>query len=219
MVGAGCRGLWVRRRSYRRSSSTKPTTLNRVDRPRTAPQVVPAARLSFTPTHAHLSRPASQSVYGQLQAHVGDCTDGRAAPMLVRWPKPQRTDHFDGVALARIRRDSGLMSLDPVASNPNHYAVVFENDRVRVLEYTDNPGDKTTPHEHPDSVMDTLSAFRRRLHSSDAHRDVDLPAGMTSWLPAQQHSGENIGDTPTRVLFVELKNGGGSAAGDVLGPQ
>ena len=57
------------------------------------------------------------------------------------------------------------MSLDPVQSNPNHYSVLFENDRVRVLEYTDAPGDATTLHEHPDSVMYTLSAFRRRLHS------------------------------------------------------
>jgi len=49
------------------------------------------------------------------------------------------------------------MSLDPVASNPEHYKVVFENERVRVLEYTDLPGDRTTPHQHPDSVMYTLS--------------------------------------------------------------
>ncbi len=97
------------------------------------------------------------------------------------------------------------MSLDPTESNPHHYRVVFENDRVRVLQYTDAPGDKTTPHEHPDSVMYTLSAFRRRLHSGDSHRDVDMPAGLTAWLPAQQHYGENIGDTPTRVIFVELK--------------
>lgn len=116
-------------------------------------------------------------------------------------------------------RDSGLMTLDPVESNPDHYAVVFENDRVRVLEYTDAPGAKTTPHEHPDSVMYTLSAFRRRLHSGDAHRDVDLPAGLTSWLPAQQHYGENIGDTTTHVLFVELKSAPGEpSAGGALGP-
>lgn len=84
---------------------------------------------------------------------------------------------------------------------------MFENDRVRVLEYTDRPGDVTTPHAHPDSVMHTLSAFRRRLHSGESTRDVELPAGMTGWLPAQQHHGENIGDTPTHVLFVELKEG------------
>jgi quercetin dioxygenase-like cupin family protein len=108
------------------------------------------------------------------------------------------------------------MDLDPVTTNPDHYKVVFENDRVRVLEYTDRPGDRTTPHEHPDSVMHTLSAFRRRLSSGDQQREVDMPAGLTGWLPAQQHSGENIGDTDTHVLFVELKDSSG--VGQTLGP-
>ncbi len=97
------------------------------------------------------------------------------------------------------------MSLDPVVTNPDHYSVVFENERVRVLEYRDQPGDRTTPHEHPDSVMYTLSSFRRRLHAGQAHRDVEMVAGSTHWLPAQQHAGENTGDDPTHVLFVELK--------------
>jgi quercetin dioxygenase-like cupin family protein len=100
------------------------------------------------------------------------------------------------------------MSLDPVATNPQHYKVVFENDRVRVLEYTDQPGACTTPHEHPDSVMYTLSSFRRRLVSGDDRREVELEAGTVGWLPAQEHHGENIGDTPTHVLFVELKDTG-----------
>jgi quercetin dioxygenase-like cupin family protein len=34
---------------------------------------------------------------------------------------------------------------------------------------------------------------------------VELAAGFVGWLPAQQHHGVNIGDTPTHVLFVELK--------------
>ena len=111
------------------------------------------------------------------------------------------------------------MTLDPVETNPEHYAVVYENDRVRVLEYTDRPGDRTTPHAHPDSVMHTLSAFRRRLHADGKHRDVDMPAGLTGWLPAQQHSGENIGDTPTHVLFVELKEPAGDTGTTYLGPD
>jgi quercetin dioxygenase-like cupin family protein len=112
------------------------------------------------------------------------------------------------------------MTLDPVETNPQHYRVVFENDRVRVLEYTNRPGDRTTPHEHPDSVMHTLSDFRRRLHGGDQHRDVDMRAGVTGWLPAQQHAGENIGDTDTHVLFVELKEGAGSGATtEALGPE
>ena len=98
-------------------------------------------------------------------------------------------------------------SPDPVESNPGLYRVLFENDRVRVLEYRDEPGDRTTPHRHPDSVMYTLSGFRRRLRAEGTERDVELGAGQVGWLPAQEHSGENIGDTETHVVFVELKVG------------
>jgi beta-alanine degradation protein BauB len=113
------------------------------------------------------------------------------------------------------------MSMDPVATNPDHYRVVFENDRVRVLEYTDQPGDITRPHRHPDSVMYTLSSFRRRLVSGDASNEVDMPSGRVGWLPAQEHHGENIGDTATHVIFVELKEpapSGGARAPLVPGP-
>lgn len=94
---------------------------------------------------------------------------------------------------------------DPVSSNPTLYHVLFENDRVRVLEYLDNPGDATTAHTHPDSVMVTLSAFRRRLRSGDGQMDVAMEAFQARWLDAQEHSGTNTGTTPTHAIFVELK--------------
>jgi len=97
------------------------------------------------------------------------------------------------------------MSLDPVETNPALYTVIFENDRVRVLEYTDSPGTVSSPHGHPDSVMYTLSTFRRRLASGDRSIEVDVPEGTANWLPAQEHFGENIGETDTHVLFIELK--------------
>ena len=111
------------------------------------------------------------------------------------------------------------MTQDPVVTNPDHYRVIFENDAVRVLSYSDMPGDKTTPHEHPNSVMYTLGPFRRRLISGDILREVELPCGVALWLDAQEHRGENIGDTPTNVVVVELKDG--SVRGSVeraLGP-
>ena len=115
------------------------------------------------------------------------------------------------------------MSMDPAVTNPEHYKVIFENDKVRVLEYNDQPGDKTTPHEHPDSIMYTLSSFRRRLVSGDMQRDVELGSGAVGWVPAQQHHGENIGETPSHVIFVELKEvasgSGEPSAADGLGPQ
>ncbi len=94
---------------------------------------------------------------------------------------------------------------DPVSTNPDLYHLLFENDRVRVLEYVDEPGDGTQPHSHPDSVMVTLTTFRRRLRSGGKEVDVELPAFQARWLDAQEHAGTNIGDTPTHTIFVELK--------------
>lgn len=62
---------------------------------------------------------------------------------------------------------------DPVATDGDRYRVLLENERVRVLAYTDRPGDRTHEHHHPAFVLYAL--------------------------------GVNIGDTPTRVIIVELK--------------
>lgn len=98
------------------------------------------------------------------------------------------------------------MDNDPVSTNPGLYSVIFENDRVRVLEYNDSSGERSVPHSHPDSVMVTLSSFHRRLSAPDGRVfDTELPFGATRWLPAQEHWGENTGSTPTHAIFVELK--------------
>ncbi|CAN5327363.1 hypothetical protein BH11ACT4_BH11ACT4_17980 [soil metagenome] len=97
------------------------------------------------------------------------------------------------------------MAIDPVVSNPELYSVVFENERVRVLEYRDQPGQESVPHDHPDSVMVTLSSFSRRLAAGDRTVDVEMPAHTARWLGAQNHSGHNTGPTETHCIFVELK--------------
>jgi beta-alanine degradation protein BauB len=108
---------------------------------------------------------------------------------------------------------------DPTISDPDKYQVVFENERVRVLEYRDEPGQRTSPHEHPDSVMITLTGFTRTLVSGTGERrEVTLAPGEVRWLDAQVHSGENTGDAPTHVVFVELKEGRGRLS-ESLGPS
>ncbi|WP_432968415.1 cytoplasmic protein [Dactylosporangium sp. CA-233914] len=94
---------------------------------------------------------------------------------------------------------------DPVVTDPGLYRVVFENARVRVLEYRDHPGDHTHPHRHPDSVLVPLTAFERRLTSGGRTAEVSLAAGQVRWVAAQEHAGENIGTTDSHGLFIELK--------------
>ena len=104
------------------------------------------------------------------------------------------------------------MTRDPTETDPDKYKVIFENERIRVLEYKDKPGDRTSPHGHPDSVMYTLSSFERRLIHGDQERDVQLEAGRAFWVAAQEHSGENIGQTESHSVFIELKEPPGSSA-------
>jgi len=96
--------------------------------------------------------------------------------------------------------------------------VLWENELVRVLEYSDQPGDTTSLHVYPDSVMVTLSGFQRRLFVSDKETIVDLPAGTAVWLPAQRHAGENIGTTSTHTLLIGLKHSVAASDEHILGP-
>ncbi|MDG6108608.1 cupin domain-containing protein [Dactylosporangium aurantiacum] len=107
-----------------------------------------------------------------------------------------------------------------MVTDPALYSVLFENDRVRVLQYRDHPGDTTHRHRHPDSVMVTLSGFRRRVSAGDRQVEVELPAGQARWVGAQEHAGENIGTTDTHSIFIELKEPAPSpTAAAPLGPS
>jgi len=110
--------------------------------------------------------------------------------------------------------------MDPTEVSPEFYQVIFENERVRVLSYRDRPGDQTRPHSHPDSVMVTLSSFRRRISAGGRSVEVELGAGEVRWVGAQEHAGENIGDTDTASIFIELKEPNPGAPGPAaLGPS
>lgn len=95
---------------------------------------------------------------------------------------------------------------DPVKTDSDKYQVVFENDRVRVLEYRDKPGEKTTMHAHPDFVVVARNTFKRQLTLSNGKTVVrEFKPGEVMWTDAHSHIGENIGDTETHVVIIELK--------------
>ncbi len=95
---------------------------------------------------------------------------------------------------------------DPVVTDGDKYSVVLENERVRVLRYHDKPGERTLQHFHPDYVLYAESSFRRRLTFPDGRtQEVDVKAGSIAWLKGHMHIGENIEDTNTDVIFVEVK--------------
>ncbi len=120
-------------------------------------------------------------------------------------PAPRNASQIQE-AMTPPAANAALSADDPTVSDPDKYTAVMENSRVRVLRYHDEPGAKTHPHQHPDSVLYALSAFRRRLTFPDGTtKEREFKAGDVMWVPAQTHVGENTGTTQTDVLLVEVK--------------
>lgn len=52
---------------------------------------------------------------------------------------------------------------DPRHTDGDKYKLRYENNKVMVLEYRDQPGEKTHLHFHPAFVLVALAPFKRRL--------------------------------------------------------
>ncbi len=84
--------------------------------------------------------------------------------------------------------------------------VIFETDRVRVLEVSYAPGTTHDMHSHPDHVIYALADAKVRMTGEDGKSaEVEIKKGGTRWQPAVTHKTENIGTTPLSVVLVELK--------------
>jgi quercetin dioxygenase-like cupin family protein len=58
---------------------------------------------------------------------------------------------------------------DPVTVVPKQCTVVLENEYVRVLRWSEAPGDKVPMHEHPALVSISLTAGKTRFTSPGRH--------------------------------------------------
>lgn len=107
-------------------------------------------------------------------------------------------------------------SLDAVVAAPKHHRLLFENDRVRVLEVRIPAGETTSVHTHrwPAAIyVARQSDFLRRDGEGNLlfdSRSVGPPPKepVAQWtLPLPPHSIENIGDTEILLISTEVKEG------------
>lgn len=96
---------------------------------------------------------------------------------------------------------------DPLQVDPKHYAIEFENDRVRVLRVKYGPKER--------SVMNSISAM---ITISQTDRDIKftLPDGRTQrlfgkagevgWYDARRHLPENMSSKPYEGIHIMLKD-------------
>jgi quercetin dioxygenase-like cupin family protein len=98
------------------------------------------------------------------------------------------------------------MADDAAQVAPHIYNVIFENDKIRVLEVSMEPGARSEMHSHPDYFAYVLRDGRVRFtDESGESGELDLPAGAGMWRDGEVHATENVGGTTVRALFVEPK--------------
>ena len=101
---------------------------------------------------------------------------------------------------------SVALAQDPAKVDPQHCKVEFENAQVRVLHWHVGPHEKVPMHEHPAYVEISLTGGHGQFTSPDGKtREDDSKAGQTRWNEPQKHSYENLSDSASESIQVELK--------------
>ena len=99
---------------------------------------------------------------------------------------------------------------DAAKVQPHSYRVVFENDKLRALEYNSRPGMGVCgngTHSHPAHLTVVLSGGSVRIRTPDGNvvTKDDIPQGAVFWSEAETHETENISGNNMRSLLIELK--------------
>lgn len=119
------------------------------------------------------------------------------------------TDHAMEGILVEPKRPASKRppgSPDPVAVDPKHHKIEFENDQIRVLREHRKPGPLPL-HGHPDSVQVLLTDFKATLTTADGKTEtLTGKAGEVRWRPATEHKGVVLGSTPVEQILVEMKS-------------
>ena len=116
------------------------------------------------------------------------------------------------VALATVT----AFAQDVVQLAPDYVKVVFENDRVRVLRFNEPAHTKLPMHSHPAYVTVGFTTDHSKYTFPDGKTsDARAKAGDVTYSKALTHTSENLSDTTSEAILVELKKPGTAPAAKV----
>lgn len=105
-----------------------------------------------------------------------------------------------------------LLAQDAARVDPEHYKVVVDNDKVRVLRINYEPGEESVMHTHPEGVVVFMSDTKGKMKTeSGESMDMVMKKGDVIWTEQAKHQPKNAGNDPFEVIQIELKNKGNVA--------
>jgi len=98
--------------------------------------------------------------------------------------------------------------IDALTASPANFKLLSENQYVRVLEYTLDPGEKDQWHTHPAKSSYIVSGGSLKIYLENGDSILsDETAGTASWMDhVGKHYVENTGNTPVKIILTEIKS-------------
>lgn len=114
------------------------------------------------------------------------------------------------------KNQTQLESFDGAIAAPEHHKVVFENERVRIMDFRVKPGEFVPTHTHRWATINYVLKLSDFLsYDEDGNLKLDSRTGEFSGkegevfcLPAfpPLHSVKNIGESEMHGISIELKD-------------
>lgn len=102
----------------------------------------------------------------------------------------------------------GTTEIDIVKASPDKARILLENELVRVIGYSLNPGEKDSTHTHPPKTSYVISGGTLRVYPENERPfDAEEVKGTAEWADKRgRHYVENIGKTTVTILLTEIKS-------------
>lgn len=96
--------------------------------------------------------------------------------------------------------------IDPVDVASQHYRLLQDGTRARMIEMRLAPGERDNEHSHPNEFVYFITGSKARIYVDDDVMELDIPDGMVMEHDPWTHSVENVGDREIVAVIFELKD-------------
>ena len=132
------------------------------------------------------------------------------ATKVVYWPVPESA----AVAPGHVSSWDHPDSMEAVHAAPGNHRVVYEDDRIRLLEVTILPGEKEPVHGHKYPSVFAFDAVQPALHDiSPEGKPIEIKRGLlnnefpacVSMGPQEPHAAQDVDTFPQHFYRLEFK--------------
>lgn len=96
--------------------------------------------------------------------------------------------------------------IDPLDAAAEHYKLLQDGERARMIEMRLPSGARDNEHSHPNEFVYFIKGSKARIHVEGEAMELDIPDGMVMEHEPWTHSVENIGDQEILAIIFELKD-------------